>query len=86
MEIPIQMNPSQKAQSTKTYSYHFPLSEITTWLREAGFVITRLEEWCSNKSSTGKNAKMENRARKEFPLFLAIETRAVCKTPVTDGF
>ncbi len=75
MEIPIQMHPSQKKQSQKTYTYHFPLSDLTAWLRETGYVITRLEEWCSNKESTGKFAKMENRARKEFPLFLSIEAK-----------
>lgn len=68
MEIPINMHPGV------TYSYHFPLSEICRFLQEAGMVITRLDEWCSNKESTGKWAKMENRARKEFPLFLAIES------------
>lgn len=74
MEIPIQMHPGVK-QSEQTFSYHHPISAITTWLVECGFVMTRLEEWCSNKSSIGKNAKMENRARKEFPLFLAIESK-----------
>ena len=73
MEIPIQMHPSQKSHSKKTYSYHFSLSDLTHWIRLAGFTITRLEEWCSEKTSTGKYAKMENRARTEFPLFLAIE-------------
>ena len=30
------------------------------------------EEWISDKRSMGKRAGMENRAREEFPLFLAI--------------
>lgn len=68
MEIPINMHPGV------TYSYHFPLTDICRFLCEAGMIITRLDEWCSNKQSTGKWAKMENRARKEFPLFLAIES------------
>ena len=57
-----------------TYSYHFPLSEIRHFLQEAGMMMTRFDKWCSNKESTGKWAKMENRTRKEFPLFLAIES------------
>ena len=77
LEVPIQMHPSKKAQSKKTYSFHFPLSDMITWICEAGFTITRLEEWCSNKTSTGKHAKMENRAREEFPLFLAIEANRI---------
>lgn len=73
MEIPISMHPGGKKEALKTYSYHFPLSDLCRFLGEAGLVITRLDEWCSNKESSGKWAKMENRARKEFPLFLAIE-------------
>ncbi|MCB1068260.1 MAG: methyltransferase domain-containing protein [Simkania sp.] len=73
MEIPITMHPGEKKEEVRTYSYHFPLSDLCHFLTEAGLAITRLDEWCSNKESTGKWAKMENRARKEFPLFLALE-------------
>jgi hypothetical protein len=31
-----------------------------------------MEEWCSDKKSEGAAARMEDRARKEFPLFLTI--------------
>jgi len=41
-------------------------------LKEAGFVIEMLDEWCSDKQSTGSKAKMENRSRDEIPMFLAI--------------
>jgi ubiquinone/menaquinone biosynthesis C-methylase UbiE len=73
LEIPIQMHPSKQESSEKTFSYHHPLSTYVKWMVRAGFSITRMEEWHSHKSSTGKLAKMENRAREEFPLFLAIE-------------
>ncbi|MCB1110690.1 MAG: class I SAM-dependent methyltransferase [Chlamydiia bacterium] len=73
LEIPIQMHPSQKEKSVTTFSYHHPLSTYVDWMTEAGFAITRIEEWHSPKTSTGKKAKMEDRARKEFPLFLALE-------------
>lgn len=73
LEIPIQIHPSQKEQSEKTLSYHHPLSTYAEWMARSGFSITRLEEWHSHKGSTGKREKMENRARKEFPLFLAME-------------
>jgi len=36
-------------------------------------VIANLEEWTSDKVSFGKSARSENRARREFPLFLAIK-------------
>jgi len=31
-----------------------------------------MEEWISDKKSTGAKARMENRSREEFPLFLAL--------------
>lgn len=72
LKIPITMNPSQR-QSATTWSFHLPLSAYTKMLTDHGFVITALEEWTSDKESVGKAAKMENRARSEFPLFLAIK-------------
>ncbi len=72
LEIPIQTNPSQGENSTQSMSFHHPLSFYSQLLFETGFSIERIEEWCSDKASTGASARMENRARQEFPLFLAI--------------
>lgn len=72
MKIPIQAHPSKGEQSTTTWSFHHPLSAYCQWLKEAGFAIVSLEEWLSDKVSEGTAAKMENRCREEFPLFLAI--------------
>lgn len=72
MKVPIQTNPSKGAESSTTWSFHHPLASYTLWLHEAGFTIELIEEWHSDKLSTGKNATMENRSREEIPLFLAI--------------
>lgn len=72
LTVPMAANPSKGKESTITWSFHHPLSKFFEWLSEAGFVIDTLEEWCSDKVSEGKAAKMENRARKEFPLFLCL--------------
>lgn len=71
-KIPIAANPGKK-ESEITLSYHEPLSNYFAYLAASGFAVTLLEEWCSDKESTGKAAKWENRARKEFPLFLALQ-------------
>ncbi len=71
LKIPIVAHPGQK-KSPNTWSFHQPLSVYTRTLSEAGFVITLMEEWGSDKTSVGKAAKMENRSRSEFPLFLTI--------------
>jgi ubiquinone/menaquinone biosynthesis C-methylase UbiE len=72
MEIPINMNPSDR-NSVVTMSYHFPISAYSKMLKDEGFAIDTLEEWTSDKESEGGAAKMENRSRSEFPLFLAIK-------------
>ncbi len=71
LSIPINMHPGQKPDE-KTVSFHFPLSYYVNSLNEAGFSVEHMEEWCSDKESSGKKAKMENQSRKEFPLFLAL--------------
>lgn len=73
-KIPIQTHPGKK-DSAITYSYHHPLSDFVKFLGNAGCCILSLEEWCSDKESSGAKAKMENRARREIPLFLAIVAR-----------
>lgn len=72
MKIPIQTHPGKGKESTNTLSFHHPLSSYTKWLYEAGMAIEFIDEWCSNKVSEGKTAKMENRSRDEIPLFMAI--------------
>ncbi|HRD54793.1 MAG TPA: class I SAM-dependent methyltransferase [Parachlamydiaceae bacterium] len=72
MQIPIQAHPSQGKTSPATVSFHYPISKYINWLNAAGFYLKDMEEWCSDKQSTGKAAKMENRSREEFPLFLAL--------------
>lgn len=71
LEIPINAHPG-KTNSPVTWSYHHPLEDYTKYLHEAGFLIEVIEEWTSDKQSMGKKAKQENRAREEFPMFMAI--------------
>ncbi len=71
LEIPITAHPGEK-QSAITWSFHHPISFYTNQLFQNGFVIEQLAEWNSDKVSVGKAAKMENRGRQEFPLFLTL--------------
>lgn len=71
LKIPIQV------QKEKLMSFHYPISSFSRWLYESGFCIELIEEWTSDKTSTGTAARMENRAREEFPLFLTIKSRKV---------
>ncbi|HSX03938.1 MAG TPA: methyltransferase domain-containing protein [Rhabdochlamydiaceae bacterium] len=71
LDVPIKAHPG-KEKSEETISFHYPLSKYIEWLHNAGFLVEGMEEWCSDKVSSGKTAKMENFSRREFPLFLTI--------------
>lgn len=79
LKIPIQTHPGKKEKSELTYSFHYPLSAYFQMLDETGFAVHTMEEWCSDKVSTGKAAKMENQSRSEFPLFLTIKAKKYLK-------
>lgn len=76
-KIKMDMTPAEKREAFKkyTYSYHRPLQTYFKIFANQGFVVTKLEEWISNKTSEGKNADRENTARKEFPMFMCLEIK-----------
>lgn len=78
--ITIDMTPGQPIVSRKvtTVSFHRPLQLFVKMLAKHGFVITRLEEWCSHKKTeAGPRKEAEDLARKEIPLFMCIEAKRV---------
>lgn len=75
----IEMNPGagEGQAKIKTISFHRPLQYYFKLLANAGFAVTRLEEWVSGKTSqAGPRARAEDKARHEFPLFLFLEAVA----------
>lgn len=85
LKIPIQTHPGRGEKSSETYSFHHPLSDYIKWIAEAGCSVIAMEEWISDKQSEGGRARMENRARKEFPLFLALLCRKI-DSPLKTSF
>lgn len=72
LKIPIIAHPGAE-RSSKTISYHHPISFYINALTASGFAVIGCEELISNRvSDSGPKAKAENRARTEFPLFLAL--------------
>lgn len=70
--VPIAMHPGADPKA-QTISFHRPLQLYFKALAKAGFCVSRFEEWNSNKKSQpGPRAALEDRARKEFPLFLCL--------------
>jgi ubiquinone/menaquinone biosynthesis C-methylase UbiE len=69
----IEMNPGSGG-GTRTISFHRPLQTYFKILAKNNFVVRRLEEWISPKvSQPGPRQAAEDKARKEFPLFLYLE-------------
>ncbi len=74
----IDMNPGDKSKKIITYSFHRPLQVYFKIFKKYGFAVTKLEEWMSNKiSKKGPREIAENKARKEFPLFMALECKKI---------
>lgn len=76
-KVKIQMHPSASSgqgPGEYTLTFHRPMQFYFKALQKSGFLVSRLEEWNSNKKSEpGPRASAENQARKEIPLFLFLE-------------
>lgn len=71
----IQMHPGADPDSY-TVSFHRPLQSYVKVLGKAGFGVTRLEEWISNRPGPkGRTFAALEQSRKEIPLFLFLEAR-----------
>ena len=72
MSVPIIMHPG-KVDSETTVSTHRSLEALMAPAFAAGLTLAGFQEWHSHKESQpGPRARAENRARKEFPLFLGL--------------
>ncbi|HYF33914.1 MAG TPA: hypothetical protein VD994_01380, partial [Prosthecobacter sp.] len=77
MSVPIIMHPG-KPDSEVTTSFHRSFETLTQSGFKAGLLLGGLHEWISHKESQpGPRARAENRARREFPLFLGLLWRKV---------
>lgn len=82
MRIPIDMKPFKGPGKVVTHTHHRPLQAYVSALSAAGMAVDALEEWPSHRSSQpGPMARAENRARAEFPLFLAIRAIKLAEPP-----
>ena len=71
------MHPGEGSKDV-TYSFHRSIQDYSKALAGAGFAITKIEEWISHRvSEKGPRKTEEDRVRKEFPLFMCIETRKI---------
>jgi len=72
LKVPIAMHPGERSGHV-TMSFHRPLQYYFKALNKAGFAVSLMEEWNSNKrSQEGPRANAEDLARKEIPLFMCL--------------
>lgn len=76
--VRIDMTPGSTVDKKFTVSFHRPLQVYIKALSKNGLAVTRLEEWVSHRESErGPKKKAEDKARKEIPLFMCIESTAI---------
>ncbi len=76
VSIPIELAPFKGGKKETTTTFHRSLQWYMKAFKTAGFAITGMEEWISHKKSQpGPRQTAEDTARKEFPMFLALELR-----------
>lgn len=76
--IEITQNPFKGKKEIKTVTYHRSLQWYMKIFKKHGFAITAMEEWISHKKSeAGARKEVEDKARKEFPMFLTLELKKI---------
>jgi ubiquinone/menaquinone biosynthesis C-methylase UbiE len=76
IKISIDQNPHMGKKKIASITFHRPLQWYMKMFKKHGFAITGMEEWISHKKSQiGLRQKAEDIARREFPMFLALELR-----------
>lgn len=76
--VKIDMAPGSIKDKKFTVSFHRPLQVYIKALSKYGFAVTHLEEWVSHRESErGKRKIAEDKARKEIPLFMCIESKII---------
>ena len=77
-EIQIVTNPGKSSTGLSTTHFHRPLQAYINTLGNASLYVDHIEEWVSDvKEQTSNKSEALLKAKKEFPLFLAIRARKV---------
>lgn len=76
IKIDIEQNPHKGGKKTVSTTFHRSLQWYMKSFKKNGFVVASIEEWISHKKSqSGPRQKAEDTARKEFPMFMALELK-----------
>lgn len=85
LSLPIKTHPGQVNDSSSTTSFHRPLHHLLTALGTAGLAVIGCEELCSNRRGTqGIRSSAEDRANKEFPVFMVLTATRLWRRTMRD--
>lgn len=85
MALPIRTHPGQVNDSSSTTSFHRPLHHYLTALGTAGLAVVGCEELCSTRRGTqGIRSSAEDRAAKEFPVFMVLTATRLWRRTMKD--
>jgi SAM-dependent methyltransferase len=82
MRLPIRTHPGMPNDTTATSTFHRPLHTYLNACGAAGLGIIACEELCSHRRGTkGPRFGAEDRAAKEFPVFLVLTAQRLAERP-----
>jgi SAM-dependent methyltransferase len=82
ISLPIRTHPGQENDSSSTTTFHRPMHTYINSLGQQGFGIVGCAELCSHRRGTiGIRSGAEDRAAKEFPVFMVLTAVRLEKAP-----
>jgi ubiquinone/menaquinone biosynthesis C-methylase UbiE len=76
IKVDIELNPHKGGKGVTSTTFHRPLQWYMKIFKKHDLAVTSMEEWISHKKSgAGPRQKAEDAARKEFPMFIALELK-----------
>lgn len=85
LSLPIKTHPGQVNDSSSTTSFHRPLHHLLTAMGTAGLAVIGCEELCSHRRGTqGIRSGAEDRAAKEFPVFMVLTATRLWRRTMKD--
>jgi SAM-dependent methyltransferase len=82
LSLPIKTHPGKEHDTASTTSFHRPLHHYLNVLGGHGFGVIGCEELCSHRRGTvGIRSGAEDRAAREFPVFLVLTAERLAQAP-----
>jgi SAM-dependent methyltransferase len=86
LSLPIRTHPGRVEDSSSTTTFHRPLHHYLNALGAGGLAVVGCEELCSHRRGTkGPRFGAEDRAAKEFPVFMVLTAVRLWRRTMNEG-